>query len=159
VTTPPVTTPPVTISGTTGNDFLYGKSDVNDVIDGKAGNDTLYGRSGDDTVLGGSGADMLFGEGGNDRLDGGTGNDWLIGGAGKDVFVFARSAGQDSVLDFTAGQDKIDLSAFGLGGMNQLAASASVVSTGTSSMSIDFGAGDRLTIYGLGKLTQDNVIF
>jgi hypothetical protein len=75
------------------------------------------------------------------------------------VFVFAKGFGTDLLDDFVAGQDKLDLSAFGLGSMTQLAASASAVTTSTNSMYIDFGAGDRLTIYGIAKLTADNVIF
>jgi VCBS repeat-containing protein len=167
-TTPP-TTPPTnpptnpsptnTINGTAAHEVLVGKDDVKNVIDAKGGNDTLNGGSQDDTLKGGAGHDALMGGAGNDRLDGGTGNDALIGGLGNDVFVFARGGGQDFVADFTAGQDKIDLSAFGLGGMSQLGSAAEVVSTGATSMYIDFGGSDRLTIYGLGKLTQDNVIF
>jgi Ca2+-binding RTX toxin-like protein len=156
----PETTPPTsTITGTAGNDKLTGKDSVNDLIDGKGGHDILSGLSGDDTLRGGSGNDTVNGGAGNDRLDGGTGSDWLAGGAGNDVFAFTRGYGSDVALDFVAGQDKIDLSAFGLGGMAQLTASAKVVSTGASTMYIDFGAGDRLTIYGIGKLTADNVIF
>jgi len=165
------------INGTTGSDRLTGKENVDDVIDAKGGSDMLYGLSGNDTLKAGAGSDLLyggagndklegganddllFGEAGNDRLDGGAGKDWLTGGAGNDVFVYARGNGADNVADFVAGQDKIDLSAFGLGDMAQLAASAKVVSSGNSSMYIDFGTGDRLTIHGVNKLTADNVIF
>ncbi|HEX2116079.1 MAG TPA: right-handed parallel beta-helix repeat-containing protein, partial [Alphaproteobacteria bacterium] len=175
--TPTPTPPTGTISGTAGNDKLTGSENVNDVIDARGGHDTLYGLSGDDTLRagigndtaygglgndrldGGSGDDRLYGEAGNDRLDGSTGRDWLIGGAGNDVFAFARGHGSDLAVDFVAGQDKIDLSAFGLGGMAQLTASASVVSTSANTLYVDFGSGDRLTIYGIGKLTADNVIF
>ena len=45
---------------------------------------------------------------GDDILDGGAGNDRLKGGEGSDVFVF--SAGRDVVLDFTPGEDVLDLS-------------------------------------------------
>jgi Ca2+-binding RTX toxin-like protein len=83
----------------------------------------------------------------------------LYGGAGNDVFAFAKGGGADLIGDFFAGQDKIDLSAFGLGSMTKLAASASVVATSANTMYIDFGGGDRLTIYGIGKLSADNVIF
>jgi hypothetical protein len=62
-------------------------------------------------------------------------------------------------MDFTAGEDKLDLSAFGLGDMAQLAAKASLVSITANAMSLDFGAGDRLNIYGIGKLTAENVVF
>jgi VCBS repeat-containing protein len=174
-TTPPQVDPNIT--GTAGNDTLTGRDNVNDVMDGKSGDDTLRGLSGDDVLRGGdgndqlyggtgndrleggAGADVLLGEDGNDRLDGGAGNDTLMGGAGNDVFVFAKGYGSDVIADFTAGQDKIDLSAFGFTGMNQLAAKASTGIAGTNTMFIDFGGGDRLTIMGLSKLTVDHVIF
>jgi Ca2+-binding RTX toxin-like protein len=171
------TLPTATKTGTEANDVLTGQDNVNDTIDGKGGHDTLRGLSGDDTLRSGSGNDMLYGgtgndrleggtgddklmgEAGNDRLDGGAGNDWLYGGAGNDVFAFAEGGGKDLVGDFVSGQDKIDLSAFGLGSMAKLATSATVVTTSANTMYIDFGAGDRLTLYGIGKLTADNVVF
>jgi Ca2+-binding RTX toxin-like protein len=166
-----------TIEGTANSETLTGRDNVNDVINGNDGNDTLYGLSGDDTLRGGAGNDNLYGgagndklEGGagtdyldggdgNDRLDGGVGSDTLRGGAGNDVFVFAKGGGNDLIADFTAGQDKIDLSAFGLSGINQLAAKTTMTATSATTMSIDFGGGDRLTVFGIGKLTADHVIF
>jgi Ca2+-binding RTX toxin-like protein len=182
-TQPPANGP---ISGTAGNDKLTGKDNVNDVIGGKGGHDTLSGLSGDDSLYGdagddslygdagndflyggigndrlegGAGSDQLVGDAGNDRLNGGAGNDTLRGGAGNDVFVFTKGSGIDLVMDFTGGQDKIDLSAFGLGGMAQLNAAAKVSTVTSNALSIDFGAGDRLNVYGIGKLTAENIIF
>jgi VCBS repeat-containing protein len=178
-TNPPTDPPPpngATINGTEKNDTLTGRENVNDVIDGKGGHDTIrglgaddtlkagagndhaYGGAGNDRIEGGSGDDRLYGEAGNDRIDGGAGADWLIGDAGNDVFVYARGCGDDLVHGFNAG-DKIDLSAFGFGNMAQLTAAANLVTTSSNTMYVDFGGGDRLTIYGLGKLTSDNVIF
>ena len=53
---------------------------------------------------------------GNDRLIGGNGSDTLIGGASSDNFVFSAlsnstPASPDTIVDFTHGLDKIDLSA------------------------------------------------
>jgi Ca2+-binding RTX toxin-like protein len=87
------------LDGGTGNDWL----------DAGAGNDRLTGGDGNDTLTGGPGADTLDGGAGNDRLDGGAGNDILLGGAGSDVFVF--NGGQDTIQDFTNGQDRIWLEA------------------------------------------------
>jgi Ca2+-binding RTX toxin-like protein len=62
---------------------------------------------------GSAGADVLKGGGGNDSLHGGFGNDILTGGDGDDVFIFStppvKSNGYDTITDFMAGQDKIQL--------------------------------------------------
>ena len=42
-------------------------------------------------------------------LAGGAGNDALSGGAGNDMFVFRAGLGQDTVTDFTPGQDVLDI--------------------------------------------------
>ena len=92
-------------------------------LDGGPGNDTLYGgpRGGDDRLNGGAGDDRLYGGMGQDTLDGGPGddtlyggrdNDRLNGGAGEDIFVFAPGGGDDTVLDFGRGNDRVDLTAF-----------------------------------------------
>lgn len=115
-----------TIYGEAGNDLIYG-GNGNDLISGGAGNDTLYGGNGNDTLLGGAGNDRLYGGAGRDRLSGGPGNDTLhggagndvlIGGAGRDVFLFNTRAdfdgSTDQIMDFTRGEDKIDMRGFGL---------------------------------------------
>lgn len=128
------------VSGGKGNDSLYGGSS-NDELMGDNGLDRLYGKGGEDTLNGGAqidrlyggkgqdvllggaqndelyggmGDDSLLGGGGDDRLAGGRGDDELTGGAGADIFVFNRNAGDDFIADFTNGQDRIDLSNFGI---------------------------------------------
>jgi serralysin len=97
-----------------------------DWADGRGGNDQMYGNGGNDALLGGGGDDRLFGGSGNDKLVGGSGNDRLTGGTGRDnmtgnvgadSFIFTKmsdsainSAKSDVIVDFTQGQDKIDLS-------------------------------------------------
>jgi len=112
-----------TLDGGLGNDLLSGDAGE-DVLLGDFGNDTLRGGASDDTLFGGAGDDSLDGVTGNDALDGGAGNDTLLGGAGRDVltgglgadvFLFtvaAQSNGSfvDTITDFTAGSDRIDLS-------------------------------------------------
>ncbi len=70
----------VSISGTDGNDTLYGSSQA-DTINGLAGNDTIYADDGDDTIIGGEG------------------NDVLEGGYGDDTYVFNLGDGQDTIND------------------------------------------------------------
>lgn len=112
--------------GWAGNDRIWGHAG-NDTLIGGAGHDALSGGSGSDRLQGGDGNDRLFGAAGNDLLEGGTGGDMLEGGAGRDkmyggadavrdVFVFrartdtAVGSQRDSILQFRAGQDDIDLS-------------------------------------------------
>ncbi len=57
---------------------------------------------------------------GRGRLAGAAGDDRLVGGPGADVFVVGPGEGQDTVTDFTDGEDRIDLTAFGLAGMDDL---------------------------------------
>lgn len=97
-----------------GNDRAFASSG-NDSVSGGAGNDELFGGTGNDTVSGGSGNDTIYGGAGNDTIGGGTGDDRLFGGSGADVFVFEASAGADRINGFALGEDRIDLSALGVG--------------------------------------------
>ena len=103
------------LTGSAFDDTLAGDRRDNH-LDGGAGNDTLFGGpgGGDDTIIGDDGNDGLFGGQGNDRLQGGLGDDRLSGGPGQDVFVFVPGTYEDTITDFTLGEDKIDLTAFGL---------------------------------------------
>ncbi|MGL0929066.1 VWA domain-containing protein, partial [Vibrio vulnificus] len=97
-----------------GDDRIYGQGGV-DLIFGGSGNDQLYGGDGNDGLRGGTGDDILDGGSGNDILIGGLGNDILTGGEGADIFKFVDQTGlrdgeRDTITDFTAGEDKIDLS-------------------------------------------------
>jgi len=74
--------------------------------------DTLTGTSGDDIVGGGAGNDVLYGYGGDDILLDGTGSDQLYGGAGRDIFVLTADGVLDRIMDFSVGQDRVDLSSF-----------------------------------------------
>jgi uncharacterized delta-60 repeat protein len=107
-----------TLNGGIYNDRLRGLDGV-DTLNGNSGDDLLEGGGGGDTLNGGRGNDFLRGEAGIDILNGGSGNDILIGGAdndtltggtGRDKFVrYSQTEGVDTITDFTAGQDLIDL--------------------------------------------------
>lgn len=46
------------------------------------------------------------------EINGTTGNDTLCGGAGTDTFVFKPDFGEDTISDFTAGANSIDVIEF-----------------------------------------------
>lgn len=79
------------------------------VLDVGAGTLSL-GASGANVVLG---FEDFVGTESDDRFIDGAMEQVYFGGSGADVFVFSPGHGQDSIKDFTQGQDLIDLSAFG----------------------------------------------
>jgi serralysin len=72
------------------------------------------GNSLANTLIGNDIANFLLGGGGNDILNGKAGDDVLFGEEGNDTFVFQVGNGGDVIGDFVRGQDKIDVSAYGL---------------------------------------------
>jgi hypothetical protein len=81
---------------------------TSDALIGDAGRDALFGGGGDDLIQGGNEADLLVG---------GAGADILEGGPGRDTFAWASSAeGGDTIADFVAATDHLEISAAGFGG-------------------------------------------
>ena len=99
--------------GSEHNDVLAGDFREN-WINGLGGDDLLYGGpdGGPDILVGGDGDDKVYGGKGNDLLGGGHGDDLLKGGPGTDYFYFYPDGGDDVILDFGNGEDKIVLTAF-----------------------------------------------
>ena len=84
-------------------------------LTGNALDNVIWGNSGDNILSGGAGNDTLHGGDGDDILIGGAGADIMEGGAGKDIFRFTSlkdlglgEGKQDTILDFTRGQDMLD---------------------------------------------------
>lgn len=105
------------LGGGKGRDVIYG-SRGNDFVSGGKGSDRLFGGLGDDTLCGcrgndflrgGRGNDILNGEKGNDLLIGGLGDDLLTGGTGSDRFRLVANNGVDTITDFDAGVDFLEL--------------------------------------------------
>lgn len=96
------------LEGGHGNDRMLGGGDK-DLLLGGSGNDRLFGNSGWDLLIGGTGNDTLSGQGGRDTLIGREGDDLLIGGTQADVFEFHKGHGNDTIADFAAGQDHIQI--------------------------------------------------
>ncbi|MBL4919002.1 DUF4347 domain-containing protein [Szabonella alba] len=139
--------------GGSGNDTLNGDNGAN-VLTGGNGNDFLFAVGGNDLVYGGAGNDTLYGGAGDDTIEGGSGNDRLYGDAGADSFIFKSGHGQDTILDFSVANDRLQLSAAlveGLTtGLDVLAEHASITSAGVT---LDFGGGNSILLHGVNSLT------
>lgn len=81
-------------------------------LSGGAANEILIGRNGSGSrLLGGGGNDTLLGGDSNDTLQGDAGSDLLVGGSGSDLFIFkVGESGSDTVQDYQAGEDVLDIS-------------------------------------------------
>ncbi|QPH54180.1 fasciclin domain-containing protein [Pontivivens ytuae] len=101
------------------DDFVFGK-EGDDVISLGRGDDTGLGGLGDDRMLGRRGEDTLDGGEGEDRLWGGRDDDQLTGGADADTFIFARRSGEDTITDFEAGVDMVNLERLRLDGIDEV---------------------------------------
>jgi Ca2+-binding RTX toxin-like protein len=137
------------LKGLGGGDTLYGL-DGTDTLKGGAGDDSLYGGTNNDVLEGGGNADILQGEGGVDDLYGGT---------GSDTFRFASLAEnssdalRDTIRDFVAGTDKIDLTGLGFSSLVNGAftgvAGELRVSTGANTFLFGDTNGDRVADFSL----------
>lgn len=99
---------------------------------------TIAGTNNAETLNGTAGADLILGLGGNDTIKAGTGADIVDGGAGRDSMYGGDDAdtfryinvldsyrdydaggvtATDTIYDFTAGVDKIDVSGLGFLGL------------------------------------------
>lgn len=154
-----------TIRGGDGDDNINGVSG-NDALWGEAGNDTIYGGSGSETIMGGADNDTIYGNNGNDYLHGEEGDDTIYGHTGRDFIYGEEGAdilygggadnkddrfifedvkafqGVDTVKDFAAGEDKIDISdildGFYTAGVDDITDFVSVSNDGThTTISVD----------------------
>ena len=69
-----------------------------------------------------------------------------MGGADADIFVFGEGDGSDRIKDFEDGLDVIDVSEFGLSGVDDI---LDMTTEDKRGIDIDFGNGDKLEIYGV----------
>jgi Ca2+-binding RTX toxin-like protein len=122
----------------TGNTPFGVGNALNNNLTGNAIGNYLLGGLGNDTLNGMGGGDVLFGEGGND------------------VFVFGAGTGGDVIGDFTRGQDRIDISAFGFSFAQAQANFSQVGGNGA----INLGNGDFIVLNGvtMSQLTASDFI-
>ena len=114
------------ISGTTGDDNLYGTNDSeiisggrgDDNISGNGGMDTLIGGRGDDDIYGGfeadeisggRGDDYIFGNGGDDLINSGSGFDTVYLGKGEATVILDKGEGFDTIFNFQLGATKFEV--------------------------------------------------
>ena len=151
------------VTGALDFDDLTITADGNDaVIDTGEGEITLSGVSTSDldaanfvfSTTGGSGNETIDGGAGDDIIDGGAGDDSLTGGADADTFVFRAGHGNDTIGDFTDGEDIIDVSSLGITGISSLTFSTNadndlVINTGEGNGTIVLeGVTDLATLTG-----------
>lgn len=94
-------------------------------------------------IFGGGGADTIIGGAAGDRIYGEAGDDIMTGNGGNDRFFFDTGWGQDTVSDFTLGNDRLDVTAAGI---SQL-----------SDMTITDDSGDTLITFGADSIRLTGV--
>lgn len=158
------------VDGGDGHDRVVG-GNGNDTVRGGAQNDTLVGQGGDDLLVGGLGADVAYGGAGNDTwvddsqvtfgndtVFGGLGNDTISlfggddvasGGGDADTFYLNQQIGNDTIQDFTLGEDALQVHvALWLGNLDQARLDA-LSNTSSGTLVLEFDNGDSLTLNGL----------
>ncbi|AMY67541.1 calcium-binding protein [Frigidibacter mobilis] len=94
--------------------FVLPVSALGQVLTAPGAGGTLAGGGGEDLLMGGAGADTLSGGAGADILVDGAGSDRMTGGGGADIFVLSADGVLDTITDFQAGVDRLDLSAWSM---------------------------------------------
>ncbi|MEX0311276.1 MAG: calcium-binding protein [Tateyamaria sp.] len=143
-----------TLIGGNGRDVLNGGND-DDLLDGGNQEDALIGGMGNDTLIGDKGEDTIAGGDGDDDIDGGQDNDEMSGGAGSDTYRFRNGHGQDTITDFTQGEDVIDLTVLNISELSQLG-----IQDLGSGVRINTGNGNYIELTGLSAsdLTTDDFL-
>ncbi len=138
-------------------------SEGNDTFDARFG--TAQGQilagGGDDVITTGDTDDVINAGAGNDVITTGSGTDMVTTGAGSDILVVQRDDnGVITITDFTNGEDRIDLSEFGLaGGPNPFTDNFNAAGTlNNSEVTID-GLQILLDGFGLQDLDETDFIF
>lgn len=134
-----------TISGTVGNDTLFGTPE-SDRIDGGAGDDIFYSGEGNNTLLGGSGNNTFYAGAGSDRITADDGNNIVYAGEGANEILLGNG---NNTIHTGAGNDKITS-----GNGNTLVYAGegqNTVTTGAGNDKIYVGAGNDVINAGNGR--------
>ena len=120
--------------------------------------ENVIGSNNDDVLTGDANANVINGGDGNDTIEGLGGGDTLTGGAGNDTFVYVGAGTDgDTITDFTQGDDRIDVSSYGLTDINDL----TIADDGFGNAMIFLPSGDDVTLTGVAPvaLTDSDFIF
>jgi Ca2+-binding RTX toxin-like protein len=143
-------------TNTSGSSDMTGNGNaLNNIVVGDFGSDILSGLAGNDSLNGNVGDDILLGGDGDDILIGGQDNDRLLGGEGDDLFRFFFPLHDvDTIADFVAADDSIQVAATSFGGglTAGQAISAGQFRLGTSAVDTS----DRFIYNNNGKLFFDS---
>jgi Ca2+-binding RTX toxin-like protein len=158
-----------TLNGGAGND-IYEVTEVGDVvIEGAGGGvDTVWtslssytlGQNVENLFVVSNGASLAVGNqldnvigggAGNDTIIGGAGADTLNGGAGNDTFLFGAGFGNDQIIGFNDGQDRLNISAFNITAAN-FAGNVNIADAGADTL-ISFGGADSIRLVGVADAT------
>ena len=118
---------------------------------GGSASEASYNTSGEMQFVRNTASDgtmFMLGGTGDNTLTGGALDDLFKGGAGSDIFEFSGTVGNDTILDFTDGQDRLDLSAYGYTTLADLQ-NANAISEVNGNTVIDLGADGSVTLNGL----------
>ena len=104
--------------------------------------ENVRGHMGNDIIRGDSGSNRIRGLGGNDTLRGEAGDDRLEGGEGDDTFVFGLRHGNDTIADFTDGEDRMDFNELNLSSHSDVTSATTSRSDGSVHIDLSrFGGG------------------
>ena len=134
-------------AGITAGTVMVGGTGVVHLADG-LDNDVTLAEGSSVSIAGGSGNDTIRASVSGSVLQGGGGVDTLIAADGADSVVFLVSDGADTVVNFDAGLDQLDLSGFALQDFN---AFMSLITDAGNFARVDFGGGDSLLFQGVSK--------
>jgi Ca2+-binding RTX toxin-like protein len=114
------------------------------------GIENLFGSIHDDSLIVDANDNVLHGLDGADTIGGAAGSDVFSGGGDADTFIFGDGDGQDTITDFDAGTDVIDLQGYDLAGLgiSDFASLASAMSAGPN-VEISLLGGDSITLVGV----------
>ena len=99
---------------------------------------TLSGAS--DHFIGTSANETIFGGDGDDVINGGLGDDTLVGEAGADIFVITFGGGNDTVIDFENGIDRLEIGdlAYNFGALKIVQSGAdTIIYTGSATVTLE----------------------